>query len=96
MAVTMRLGQQSAPCPHCNQNPCEVVQNGRMFVGVTNNDHEDDPLNTKRKAAYWYYIHFKHGTLRKGNRVVIPDCIKELIHSKYPDPDGEYMGHKNY
>jgi hypothetical protein len=25
--------------------------------------------------------------------VVIPDCVVELIHDLFPDPDGEYMGH---
>ncbi len=67
-----------------------------MFVGVTDDVHADEPPNEKRKAAYRYYVQFKHGSLGKGNRVVIPDCIKELIRSRYPDPNGEYMGHKNF
>jgi hypothetical protein len=96
MAVTTRSGRQSAPCPHCDRNPCEAVQYGRMFVGVTNDVHEDEPNNAKRKAAYRYYVQFKHGRLGQGNRVVIPDCIKDLIRSQYPDPNGEYMGHKDF
>ena len=100
MAFTKRSGRQSTQCPHCDQNPCEceALQCGKMFVGVTKNVHEDDPPKAKHKAAYWYYVHFKHGTLRKGNIVVIPDCIKELsaLNTLISDPNGEYMGHKNY
>ena len=67
-----------------------------MFVGVTNDVHEDDPPTVKCNATYRYYIHFKHSSLEKWNRVVIPDCIKDIIRSEYPEPNGEYMGHKNY
>ena len=56
----------------------------RMFVGVTNNIHGDEPPNSKHKAAYQYDVKFKHGTLGKGNCVVILDCIKDLIQSHYP------------
>ena len=67
-----------------------------MFVGVTNNFHDNEPPNAKHKAAYPYYLQFKHGSLGKGNSAISPDCIKDLIHSKYPNPNGEYMGHKDF
>ena len=63
---------------------------------MTDDVHAEEPPNEKRKAAYRYYVQFKHGSLGQGNRVVIPDCIKDLIRSRYPDPNGEYMGHKNF
>ena len=96
MPVTTRTGRQSAACDQCACNPCEAVQYGRMFIGVTDDVHGDDPPNVKRKMAYKYYVGWKHGPLGKGNRVVIPDCVKELIRSRYPDPDGVYMGHKDF
>ena len=69
-----------------------------MWLSMEGNGvHTDKPPNKKWKAAYRYYVQFKHGSLGKGNRVIIPDsCIKDLILSRYPDPNGEWVGHKKF
>ena len=96
MAVTTRSGRQTGACDHCGENPREAVKYRRMFIGVTDDVHPEDVPNKKRKRCYKYYVGWKHAPLGKGNRVVIPECIKELIRSQYPDPNGVYMGHKDF
>jgi hypothetical protein len=34
------------------------------------------------------------GPLGKGNRIVLPDCVKSGIHTLLPEEEGKYMGHK--
>ena len=49
--------------------------------------------NTARYTLYWTYIGAVHGYLDRGNRVVMPICVRDFICYMFPDAAGEYMGH---
>jgi hypothetical protein len=59
---------------------------------------QDLPSNsTRRKYLYQQMaLTSSEGPLGKGNRIVLPDCIKNGIRSLLPeDKEGKYMGHKD-
>ena len=47
-----------------------------------------------RYHAYRSYINFVYGHLGKGNRRVIPACVVTYIRTKWPDPEGNYIGYR--
>ena len=49
--------------------------------------------NVAHRWLYATYVRAKHGVLGRGNRVVVPQCVKDLIREMFPDPHGEYMCH---
>ena len=51
------------------------------------------PPNVARRRLYATYVRVLHGVLGRGNRVVVPSCVKDLIREMFPDPQEEYMGH---
>ena len=49
-----------------------------------------------RKAAYRQYVLWKEGRLGRGNRIVVPSCVVWSVRTRYPAPDGQYLGFKEY
>lgn len=48
-----------------------------------------------RYHAYRAYISFVHGYLGRRNRRIIPACVVSYIRTKWPDPEGTYVGYKD-
>ena len=49
-----------------------------------------------RKACYRQWIMWQHGFLGRSNRRVVPSCVVWAVSNKFPVPDGNYMGFKEY
>ena len=59
-------------------------------------DVPDYSPQSYRKAAYRQWIMWQHGYLGRTNRKVIPSCVVWKVRSRYPAPDGVYLGFKEY
>ena len=53
------------------------------------------PPSTLRKMLYQAYVRFVQGSMGRGNRIVVPKCVASIIRDIFPDPEGNYMGHKD-
>jgi hypothetical protein len=90
-------------CQWCKDSPCVWASNRDGMVEWDENEHghlasEDLPgNNTRRKYLYRQMaLTISEGTLGKGNRIVLPDCVKDGIRSLLPeDKEVDYMGHKD-
>ena len=62
-----------------------------------NVEYDDINLSNRvrRKHCYRLFVTIHYGYLGKGNRKMIPKCVLYGIRNQYPDPDGDYMGHKS-
>ena len=61
--------------------------------------YSDDPAygpSDYRKAAYRQWTLWRCGYLGKQNQKVIPSCAMWAVRTKYPAPDGIYLGFKEY
>ena len=59
-------------------------------------DDPDYSPSGYRKAAYCQWVLWNHGYLGRANRRVIPSCVVWAVRNKYPAPDGQYLGFKEY
>jgi hypothetical protein len=90
-------------CQWCHDCPCVWSSNRNGMIEWDENEHghlasEDVPSNsTRRKYLYRQLaLIISDGPLGKGNRIVLPDCVKDGIRSLLPeDKKGKYMGHKD-
>jgi hypothetical protein len=89
-------------CDQCGQCPCEweqwkdmVIEKNELMFGQSKDSNTTTSF-MKRKALYKAYVCLKFGTLGKGNRVVIDNCVLDQIRSFHPDPNNNYMGHMTY
>ena len=87
-----------AICPTCNQSPCEYAGCFSGCVWDEYSNHEasytsNSEVNKKcRYALYRAVSQEIHGTLGKGVRKKLPDCITTFIMMLCPDPNGQYKG----
>ena len=68
-----------------------ILNHSEVFV-----DKADYSPASYRKAAYRQYILWKEGHLGRGNRKIIPSYVVWSIRNRYPAPDGQYLGFKEY
>ena len=82
----------------CESEDMEVVCHRYVYERVlrSEGDHlQDQHLrpNVARWRLYQTYVRAHYGILGRGNRVFVPQCVKDVIREMFPDPGGEYMGH---
>lgn len=85
-------------CLKCGESPCIWTANKDEFLNRINDvyDTDDDISNRqKRKSAYKLFIYIKYGTLGKGNRVELSDCVLREVRKMFPDSTDDYMGYKS-
>jgi hypothetical protein len=87
----------------CHDYPCVWSSDRNGMIEWDENEHrhlasKDIPSNSTR----WKYLYRQMALtilerpLGKGNRIVLPDCVKDGICSLLPkDEEGKYMGHKD-
>ena len=46
-----------------------------------------------RKRLYRFYTRIVHGYLGRGNRIPTPHCVRALVRSIFPSPDGTHVGY---
>ena len=94
----------------CRKRPCVTAQDffqsavldmNVLSIAIVNRSDvfADDPdysPSSYRKAAYHQWILWQHGYLGRANRRVVPSCIVWAVRNKYPVPDGQYLGFKEY
>ena len=94
----------------CKQRPCIttidtfesiVLDSNVLSVAIVNRcdtfaNEPDYSPQSYRKAAYRQWIMWQHGYLGRANRKVIPSCVVWKVRSRYPAPDGVYLGFKEY
>ena len=94
----------------CKQRPCittteffesVMLDSHVLSVAIVNRSDTfaDDPdysLQSYHKAAYRQWVMWQHGYLGRLNRKVIPSCVVWTVRTRYPAPDGVYLGFKEY
>ena len=94
----------------CRQRACvtreeffrsAVIDMSVLSIAIVNRSEvfADDPEYTPssyRKAAYRQWILWQHGYLGRANRRVVPSCVVWTVRDRYPSPDGQYLGFKEY
>ena len=80
----------------CESEDMEVVCHRYVYERVlrSEGDHlRDQHLrpNVARRRLYQTYVRAHYGILGRGNRVFVPQCVKDVIREMFPDPGGEYM-----
>ena len=81
-------------CDKCQNDSChrdiyqQILHSEAGVIAATN-----VTPNAARFQLYRQYVLAVHGVLGRGNRVVVPSCVRDFIRSLFPDPEESYMGH---
>jgi len=89
-------------CVHCGEVMCEWEKQEEKIVDLANQwlfddygpDADGPPPNIVRKYYCRAYVLIRHSTVGANKRIIIPECVRRGVRALYPDPDGNYMGHK--
>ena len=93
-------------CPHCEQFRCvweflgrDVIPKAKARIesdyGVPFGQEGGVSNNIKRKIAYRIYTNQVYGVLGVGTVVKLPMCVLIGVRKEWPDPNGQYLAHKN-
>ena len=88
-------------CFACSEEVClwdqyaeDVINEVESWASYEGALQDSEPFfsnSSMRKRCYRVFTVMHHGYLGKGNRLRIPECVKEGIRNSYPDLT--YMGH---
>ena len=85
-------------CSICGENPCSAVTYKDELEKCLENSELQEGIGTSNRKlrfnAYSFFIKTVYFYLGKGQRVSLPICVEKAIKSKYPEPDGKYVGYK--
>jgi hypothetical protein len=92
----------------CGETPCDwlrfrakLLSEARSTYPCVLGDHSNHggrvgvTRNVVQKFIYKNYVYSKYGSLGKGIRINIPECVLQKVRAAYPEDDGNYMGHKD-
>ena len=82
-------------CRQCNTNPCLLSTHREMLEKTAEVSDTDLPSNAARHALYRAFTAAEHGYLGRGNRIVVPECVRNFIRELFPDEGGKYTGHRD-
>mmetsp|Transcript_24573 Transcript_24573/g.64724 ORF Transcript_24573/g.64724 Transcript_24573/m.64724 type:complete len:103 (-) Transcript_24573:32-340(-) len=73
--------------------PCDATISWFRDI-ILNLVHMELPASQKRKIAYAAWVRERHGPLRRGERVMVPVCVKGFIRVVFSETaGGSYQGH---
>jgi hypothetical protein len=94
--------REEKACAFCEEQPCGWLSNHDSMRTWDQLEHSNLPVedvptaNIRRKKLYLQMtITINGGPMGKGVRIQHPKCEMDGIRTISPDPDGNYMGHKN-
>ena len=78
-----------------------VLDNRVLSIAIVSRSDifADDPdygPASYQKAAYRQWVMWQHGYLGRYNRKFIPSCVMRAVRRRYPAPDINYLGFKEY
>lgn len=79
--------------------PCTIYgqkEETTDYEGLRVENTADMTMSEKRKLAYKTYVGERNGYLGPVNRFRIPHCITNVTKRLWNDPDGAYMGFKEF
>ena len=82
-------------CRQCNNDPCSLTISRQMLDGVASTCERDMQPSASRHYLYCAFPRSEYGYLGAGNRIIIPECVRDYIRSLFPDRDGNYTGHRD-
>ncbi len=80
-------------CQMCESDPCHVTIHAQVLTSARDFIKAGISPNVAQQSLYRTYVAAEHGPLGKGNRVVVPHCVRDLIRKMFPDDTDNYMGH---
>jgi hypothetical protein len=92
---TDEISTSQHPCKFCDAFPCVLDQGLYTSLNMEYDDRLRDTCLTNGQIRFYLYRHASswiHGYLGKGIRRELPQCVRDLIRSLSPDPDGNYVG----
>ena len=77
-------------CEFCGDRDCDRMEEREDLEDMIEDLRLDATMqnNQKRFKMYREWIHFKHGSLGKGERREVDECVGMLIVSNFPPPEG--------
>ena len=95
---------------YCQKSPCvttleffqlAVLDMNMLSISIVNRsdvfaDEPDYTSSGYQKAVYHQWVLWNHEYLGRTNRRVIPLCVVCAVRNRYPAPDRQFLGFKEY